>query len=121
MKTSSINILKLGVALQNMHSAERLQMAAFGIVMISITSNGCLETSLKIDSWSDLNFRSSLDAILEKKPVNKWCQKFDSFKVWWQMESTSSQCKILTSIPKFKEYLGTWFRPSCKCNICVMI
>ena len=40
MKTSSRNISKLRIALQNMYSAERLQMAASSIAIISIISNG---------------------------------------------------------------------------------
>ena len=29
--------------------------------------------------------------------------------------------KSLTSIIKFKEYIRTWFGPSCKCNVCRMV
>ena len=29
--------------------------------------------------------------------------------------------KSLTSITKFKEYIKTWFGPSCKCNVCRMV
>ena len=29
--------------------------------------------------------------------------------------------KSLTSITKFKEYIRTWFGPSCKCNVCRMV
>ena len=49
MKTSSKNISKLWVALQSMYPAKHFQMTAFGIAIISTVSNGCLETSLKID------------------------------------------------------------------------
>ena len=49
MKNSSKNISKLRVALQDMYSAKHFQMTAFGIAIISTVSNGCLETSLKID------------------------------------------------------------------------
>ena len=48
MKTLSRNITKLRIALQNMYSAEILQMDASGIVIISTISNSCLETSSKI-------------------------------------------------------------------------
>ena len=49
MKASSWNISKLRLALQNMYSAKHLQMIASGIAVILTISNGCLETSLKID------------------------------------------------------------------------
>ena len=39
-------------------------------------------------------------------------------KIWNQ---PPSNVKSLTSITAFKEYIGTWFGPSCKCNICRMI
>ena len=51
-----------------MYSAEHLQMAASGIVIMSIISNGCLETSLKnwVIKW--LKFQKQpLDAISEKE------------------------------------------------------
>ena len=50
MKTSSRNITKLRVALQNMNSAELLQIAS---------SNGCLETSLKMRFIMSLKFQNS--------------------------------------------------------------
>ena len=59
MKTSSRNISKLRVSLQIMYSAEQLRMATSGIVIISTILNGCSETSLKIDSTRNQNFRSS--------------------------------------------------------------
>lgn len=51
MKTSSRNISKLRVTLQNMYPAEPLKMAASSIVIVSITiisiiSHGCLESLL---------------------------------------------------------------------------
>ena len=59
VKTSLRNIIKLSVALQDMYSAEDLQMAASAIVIVWTISNGCLKTSLKIDSSCVYNFRSS--------------------------------------------------------------
>ena len=50
----------------------------------------------------------------------KYGDKFDSFRSE-NMKSTSSNVKSLTSIPNFKEYIRTWFGPSCKSNICRMI
>ena len=38
--------------------------------------------------------------------------------IWNQLPSN---VKSLTSTTKFKEHIRTWFRPSCKCNICRMI
>ena len=29
--------------------------------------------------------------------------------------------KLLTSMIKFKEYIRTWFGPSCKCSVCRMV
>ena len=42
-----------------MNSGEYIQIAASSIVIISTVPNGCLEGSLKIDSSSYYNFRSS--------------------------------------------------------------
>ena len=68
MKTSSRNITKLRVALQSMYSAELLQMAASGIVIISTISNGCLQTSLKIRFAMRLKFQKQpLNAVVEKR------------------------------------------------------
>ena len=39
-------------------------------------------------------------------------------KIWNQL---TSNVKSLTSITKFKEYVRTWFGPSCKCNICQLL
>ena len=39
-------------------------------------------------------------------------------KIWNQFPFN---VKSLTSIIKFKEYIRTWFGPSCKLNICSMI
>ena len=39
-------------------------------------------------------------------------------KIWNQLPSN---VKSLTSITTFKEYIRTWFGPSCKCNIYRMI
>ena len=47
MQTSSRNIAKLREALQNMYSAEFLQITASDIAITSTFSNGCLETSSK--------------------------------------------------------------------------
>ena len=55
-KTFSRNITKLRVALQNMYSAELLQMAASGIAMISTISDCCLETSSKIRFMMRIKF-----------------------------------------------------------------
>ena len=65
MKTSPRDITKLRVALQNMHSAEHLQMTASGIVIISTVSNG-RETSLKIRFLMGLKFQKQpLNAVIE--------------------------------------------------------
>ena len=49
MKTSSRNITKLWAALQNMYSAELLQISASSIVIIPLFQTvGCLERSKKI-------------------------------------------------------------------------
>ena len=55
-KTFSRDITKLRVALQNMYSAELLQMAASGIAMISTISDCCLETSSKIRFMMRIKF-----------------------------------------------------------------
>ena len=55
-KTFSRNITKLRVALQNMYSAELLQMAASGIAMISTISDCRLETSSKIRFMMRIKF-----------------------------------------------------------------
>ena len=39
-------------------------------------------------------------------------------EIWNQL---TSNIKSLTSNTKSKEYIRTWFGPSCKCNICRMI
>ena len=39
-------------------------------------------------------------------------------KIWNKLPAN---IKSLTSIAKFKEYIRTWFGPSCKCNVCRMI
>ena len=39
-------------------------------------------------------------------------------KIW---NKFPTNIKSLTSITKFKEYIRTWFGPSCKCNVCRMV
>ena len=39
-------------------------------------------------------------------------------KMWNKLPTN---IKSLTSITKFKEYIRTWFGPSCKCNVCRMV
>ena len=39
-------------------------------------------------------------------------------KVW---NKVPTNIKSLTSITKFKEYMRTWFGPSCKCNLFRMV
>ena len=39
-------------------------------------------------------------------------------KIWNKLHTN---IKSLTSITKFKEYIRTWFGPSCKCNVCRMV
>ena len=29
-----------------------------------------------------------------------------------------TNAKLLTYVTKFKEYIRTWFGPSCRCNVC---
>ena len=60
--------MKLRAALQHMNSAEHLQVAASGIFIISIFSNGCLETSLKIIFMMWLKFQKQpMNAIFERR------------------------------------------------------
>ena len=75
MKTSSRNILKLRVALQNMYSAEHLQEAASDIAIILTISNGFLENALKIKFIMWLEFQiKRLNAVFENK-ISWNCQK----------------------------------------------
>ena len=39
-------------------------------------------------------------------------------KIWNKL---SANIKSLTSITEFKEFIRTWFGPSCKCNVCRMV
>ena len=39
-------------------------------------------------------------------------------KIWNKLPTN---IKSLTSLAKFKEFIRTWFGPSCQCNICRMI
>ena len=39
-------------------------------------------------------------------------------KIWNKL---STNIKALTSITMFKEYISTWFLPSCKCKLCRMV
>ena len=39
-------------------------------------------------------------------------------KIWNKLPTNT---KSLTSITKFKEYIRTWFWPSCECNVCRMV
>ena len=39
-------------------------------------------------------------------------------KIWNKLPTN---IKSLTSITKFKEYIRTWFGPSCKYNVCRMV
>ena len=41
-----------------------------------------------------------------------------NINIW---NKVSTNIKSLTSVTKFKEYIRTWFRPSCKCNVCTMV
>ena len=68
-------------------------------------------------SKRDPKIRPSDILVKHNKPAKYDDKSFRSAN----MVSTSFQCKILKSITKFKEYIRTWFGPSCKCNIYRMI
>ena len=39
-------------------------------------------------------------------------------KIWNQLPEN---IKSETSFPRFKEFIGTWFGPKCRCNVCKRI
>ena len=87
MKTSSRNITKLRVALQNMNSGELLQMATPGIVIIFTTSNGYLQTSLKM--------RFIMWLKLQKQPLNAVIENLS----FWNYRKTCGTTKIQVTVP----------------------
>ena len=60
------------------------------------------ENDLDVNGAKTLKFGEKSLRILERKTWN----------------SLSDDVKDLTSLSKFTEFIKTWYRPECRCNVC---